>query len=111
MPRSTKRLARIRDTFFWIGVAFATAAISIVAASNTEWGSRLERQTVPVSWILAGVAIVALLVAELVNSAAVSTPEVTPAVTGPRPVTDPRPMEPEAPQPPPAAEPALGKPA
>ncbi len=57
-------LAFIRDLFFWIGVAAAAASICVVCAGNTLLINRLERQTVPLSWLLAGLAMVALMVAE-----------------------------------------------
>jgi hypothetical protein len=74
MARRTEKLISIRDAFFWIGVGFATAAFCMVGASNTELGNRLEHQTVPLSWVLAGIAILALLVAERCNSAATPSP-------------------------------------
>jgi hypothetical protein len=70
MPQKRHRLLIIRDLFFWIGVAFAVASLSVVAASNVAGMSHLDRQPVPLSWALAGVAIIALMVAEQCNSAA-----------------------------------------
>jgi hypothetical protein len=72
MPGTRHRLLIIRDLFFWIGVAFAVASLSVVAASNAASMSHLERQPVPVSWLLAGMAIIALMIAERCNSTAPS---------------------------------------
>jgi hypothetical protein len=70
MARSAEKWNSIRDVFYWIGVVLAIAAFCVVGASNTEIGSHLEHQTIPLSWILAGAAILALLVSERCNSAA-----------------------------------------
>jgi|ERR1700733_12062672 len=89
MPRTRHRLLIIRDLFFWIGVAFAVASLSVVAIGNAASISHLERQPVPVSWLLAGIAIIALMVAEQCNSAAP-----TPSANTGEPV---KPAEPETP--------------
>jgi hypothetical protein len=64
MPGKPRRLAFVRDLFFWIGVACAAASIVAVAANNTLFISRLEHRTVPLSWAFAGAAVIALLIAE-----------------------------------------------
>jgi hypothetical protein len=67
-----RRLLFIRDLCFWIGAGFAMASFCVVGASNTLFVGRLEHHTVPLSWALAGIAMVALFIAESCNSA--STP-------------------------------------
>lgn len=68
MSRSAEKWSSIGAAFYWIGLAFAIAAFFVVGATNTEIGERLEHGTVPLSWILAGIAIVALLACERCNS-------------------------------------------
>jgi hypothetical protein len=70
MPRELRRLLLIRDLFFWIGVVFAVASLSVVASSNTLFISQLEHRQVPLSGMLAGAAILALMVAERCNAVA-----------------------------------------
>lgn len=69
MPRKRQRLVFIRDLFFWIGVALAGGGLSVVGASNTPFISHLERSSPPLSWMLAGGAIFALMIGERCNSA------------------------------------------
>ncbi len=81
VSKDPKRLSFVRDLFFWIGVACAVASLSVVVFSNNPAVSKLERQSIPPSWILAGAAIGAMLVAERCNDAipshhAVSAPPV-----------------------------------
>ncbi len=87
MSRSADRWSSIGALFYWVGLLFAIAAFCAVGASNTLIGERLEHQTVPLSWILAGIAIVALLVCERCNSLTAPAPQ--PDLT--------RPAEPQAP--------------
>ena len=77
------RLRVVRDLFFWIGVAMVVAALTVVALSNAPAVSRLERETVPLSWILAAAAIGALFVAERCNTAASSEAPFRPAQAEP----------------------------
>lgn len=72
MGQNKERLDMIGDLFFWLGVLFAVAAFTVVGASNTEAISRLEHGTVPLSWLLAGLAIVALMIAEYFKCAAMN---------------------------------------
>ena len=72
MGQNKERLDMMGDLFFWLGVLFAVAAFTVVGASNTETIGRLEHGTVPLSWVLAGLAIVTLLIAEHLKSAAMN---------------------------------------
>lgn len=77
MPGASKdpaRLRALRDLFFWIGFVFVIATLSVVGLSNTSVIHHLEQRTVPLSWILAGVAVSLLFVAERCNSAATRPP-------------------------------------
>jgi hypothetical protein len=69
MPGKRRRFAFVRDVFFWIGVACAGASICVVCASNTSFISRFERQGAPLSWLLAGLAMVSLVIAEQLHLA------------------------------------------
>ncbi len=51
--------------FYWIGAAMALASLAFVVASNTEILWRLEHTGFPLSWLLAGGAILAFLAFEL----------------------------------------------
>lgn len=79
-PRE-RRLLFTRDLCFWIGAGFALSSFCVVGASGTLFISRLEHHTVPLSWLLAGFAIVAFFIAECCNSAA------TPPLEKPAPAT------------------------
>jgi len=56
--------------FFWIGAASTVGAICVVLAGNTAPVWRLEHQVLPLSWALAGVAVLAFLAVEFCHSVA-----------------------------------------
>ena len=64
MVRDQLRLRITRDVFFWIGAACAGACLIVVVTGHTVFGSSLEHMPVPLSWALAGAAIIALSVTE-----------------------------------------------
>lgn len=90
LPRDPARLRSLRSILFWIGLGFAVATLGVVASSNTTLIARLERKTVPPSWILAGAAIGVLFAAEQCNSAALAA-EQEPPVPQPEPQSQPEP--------------------
>jgi hypothetical protein len=49
---------------YWVGVVMALACFATVLAGNTELLWRFEHRGFPLSWIFAGVTIVAFLAAE-----------------------------------------------
>jgi hypothetical protein len=51
--------------FYWIGVVMTLASFTLILAGNTELLWRFEHSRFPLSWMFAGVAILAFLVAEL----------------------------------------------
>jgi len=51
--------------FYWIGVAMALACLAFVVAGNTELVWRFEHTGFPLSWALAGAAVLAFLAFEL----------------------------------------------
>lgn len=66
IPSSGFRLSAL---FYWIGVAMTLACIGLVLAGNTKWGYRLEHMEYPVSWVLAGVGVLAFLAREVCRPA------------------------------------------
>jgi hypothetical protein len=56
--------------FYWTGVAMTLACFALILAGNTELAWRFEHTAFPLSWALAGVAILAFLAGELCHSAA-----------------------------------------
>jgi hypothetical protein len=50
---------------YWIGLAMTLSCFAVVLASNTELIWRFEHRALPLSWILAGGAVLAFLAAEL----------------------------------------------
>jgi hypothetical protein len=62
--------------FYWIGVAMSLACFALVLARNTELVWRFEHARFPLSWMVAGVAILAFLKAEFCHAAS-SLPDET----------------------------------
>jgi len=58
------RVSRYYSAFFWMGVAMTLACVTIILAGNTEMFYRLERSSIPLSWVFGGVAILEFLAAE-----------------------------------------------
>ncbi len=56
--------------FNWIGVVLTLACFATVVAGNTELVSRFEHAGFPLSWVLAGAAIIAFLATEFCDSVA-----------------------------------------
>ena len=52
------------DGFYWIGVAMTVACFAVIFAGNTESVWRYEHARFPLSWVFAGVAVLAFLAAE-----------------------------------------------
>ena len=50
--------------FYWIGVAMTIACLALVLAGNTEFVWRFEHRAFPLSWAIAGIAMLAFLAAE-----------------------------------------------
>lgn len=50
--------------FYWIGVAMTLGCFALVLAGNTELVWRFEHRGFPLSWMFAGAAVIAFLVAE-----------------------------------------------
>jgi hypothetical protein len=73
MPGKRRRFEFVRDLFFWMGVACAAASICVVCTSNTSLISQFERQGAPLSWLLAGLAMVSLVIAEQLHLATTAT--------------------------------------
>jgi hypothetical protein len=57
-------------SFNWIGVVLTLACFVTVVAGNTELVWRFEHVGFPLSWVLAGAAILAFLATELCDSTA-----------------------------------------
>jgi hypothetical protein len=54
--------------FYWMGVAMALACLALVLAGNTDLMWRFEHSGFPLSWALAGAAILAFLATEFFDS-------------------------------------------
>jgi hypothetical protein len=65
---SAKRI--LSAVFYWTGVTATVLCIASVLAGNTGFVWRFEHARLPLSWILAGAAILAFALAEFVQSAA-----------------------------------------
>ena len=55
--------------FFWSGVVMALACLALVLAGNTEMVFRLERTSLPLSWVFGIVAILEFATAEICHHA------------------------------------------
>ena len=53
----------------WIGVVLALACLTVVLTGNTAMVWRFEHVSVPLSWVLAGAAILAFIATEICDSA------------------------------------------
>jgi hypothetical protein len=51
--------------FYWIGVTTALASLVLVLGGNTEFAWRFEHSGFPLSWALAGCAVLAFLAFEI----------------------------------------------
>ena len=56
--------------FYWLGIALAAACFGTILAGNTDLFWQFEHAAFPLSWALAGIAVVAFLLYELFSSAA-----------------------------------------
>jgi hypothetical protein len=54
--------------FYWIGVITTLGCFALVLAGNTELAWRFEHRAFPVSWVLAGAAVISFLAAEACHS-------------------------------------------
>lgn len=59
----------LSGTFYWVGVFMTVACVGLVLAGNTKIGSRLEHLEYPLSWIAAGVGVLAFLLSEICRPA------------------------------------------
>jgi len=50
--------------FYWIGVVMAIATFALILAGNTDLLWRFEHRGLPLSWAVAGAAVLAFLAAE-----------------------------------------------
>lgn len=55
--------------WYWIGVTMTVACVGLVLAGNTKIGFRLEHMDYPLSWIAAGIGVLAFLVSEVCRPA------------------------------------------
>ena len=57
-------MSAVQRSFNWIGVVLALACLAVVLAGNTELVWRFEHSGFPLSWVLAGAALLAFLATE-----------------------------------------------
>jgi hypothetical protein len=86
MPQNQLGLKVIHGVFYWLGVALAVACFVIVWGGHTALLGRFEQSPIPLSWMVGGLAILALAVAEYCDPLLV-----TPAETAPSRETEPVP--------------------
>jgi hypothetical protein len=55
--------------FFWLGIMMTLASLALILAGNTELLYRFEHTRFPLSWALAGIAVLAFCAAELCHPA------------------------------------------
>jgi hypothetical protein len=53
------------SAFYWVGVCMTVACVGLVLAGNTKIGFRLEHLDYPLSWIAAGIGVLAFLASEI----------------------------------------------
>ena len=63
-------MSAAQRSFNWIGVVLTLACFATVVAGNTELVWRFEHAGFPLSWVLAGAAILAFLATEFCDSTA-----------------------------------------
>ncbi len=63
-------MSTAQRSFNWIGVVLTLACFATVVAGNTQLIWRFEHSVFPLSWVLAGAAILAFLATELCDSTA-----------------------------------------
>lgn len=63
-------MSAVQRFFNWIGVVLTLACFASVVAGNTEAIWRFEHSGFPLSWVLAGAAVLAFLATELCDSTA-----------------------------------------
>jgi predicted cobalt transporter CbtA len=51
--------------FYWLGTVMTLACLALIVAGNTELLYRVEHTRFPLSWALAGIAVLAFVAAEL----------------------------------------------
>jgi hypothetical protein len=56
-------------SFYWIGVAATLACFALVLSGNTDLAWRFEHRGFPASWMFAGAAVIAFVLAEVGSSA------------------------------------------
>jgi hypothetical protein len=54
---------------YWIGIFMTLACLALILASNTDLGYAFEHIRIPLSWMLAGIALFAFVAAELCHPA------------------------------------------
>jgi hypothetical protein len=64
MSDTRNRSARFYAGFYWIGVLMSLAFFAVVFASNTGPLYRFEHSRYPLSWMIAGFAVLSLVAAE-----------------------------------------------
>lgn len=55
--------------WYWVGVVMTIACVGLVLAGNTKIGARLEHMDYPLSWITAGIGVLAFLISEICRPA------------------------------------------
>jgi len=54
--------------FYWLGLAMTLACLALILGGNTDLLYRFEHTSFPLSWVSAGIALLAFLAAELCHS-------------------------------------------
>ena len=65
---SSNRNAGACAAFYWTGIVLTLACLVFVVAGNTELLYRFEHTAFPLSWALAGAAVLAFLATEFLDS-------------------------------------------
>lgn len=68
---STKRdwTVGIHIGFYWIGMALTLMCLTLTVAGNTEFVYHFEHTRLPLSWVFAGLAVLAFVAAEVCHPA------------------------------------------
>lgn len=70
---------------YWIGIFMTLACLALILASNTDLGYAFEHIRIPLSWVLAGIAVFAFVGAELCHPAVTETADEEEGISLPSP--------------------------
>ena len=73
---------------YWIGIAMTLSCVALILMGNTDFAYSFEHTGLPLSWTLAGIGVLAFIVAELFHPFVSTTGEDEDAISQPVPECD-----------------------